>query len=84
MTSNIQKEPGPNDDSLEQILVPEKRKREYKDFGHDEDKATRMICSFFFLCQLLYLSVLDAKVDMSTVRLHVMLHYVSNDHSRSS
>lgn len=27
---------------------PEKRKREYKDFGHEEEKATRMCSTIFF------------------------------------
>jgi H+-transporting ATPase len=44
MSSNIEKEPGPQGDSPEQTPStpePEKKKREYKDFGHDEEKPTR-------------------------------------------
>jgi H+-transporting ATPase len=53
MSSNIEKEQGPQGDSVEQTpsppeseQEPEKRKREYKDFGHDEEKPTRMYCLF--------------------------------------
>lgn len=43
--SNVEKEPGP--DSPEQAVVEtpvdgEKKKREYKDFGHEDEKPTRM------------------------------------------
>lgn len=41
---NIEKEAGPPaqaDTPVEETPVNEKRKREYKDFGHDEVKATR-------------------------------------------
>lgn len=47
MSSNIEKEPGPQGDSTEETPTPsdhnepEKKKREYKDFGHDEEKPTR-------------------------------------------
>lgn len=34
---NFEKEPGPQGEVTE-----EKKKREYKDFGHDEEKPTRM------------------------------------------
>ncbi|KAG6864223.1 hypothetical protein C0991_011260 [Blastosporella zonata] len=44
MSSNVEKEPGPLGDSPAQApstpTEPEKRKREYKDFGHEEEKAT--------------------------------------------
>ncbi|TFK70167.1 plasma membrane H+-transporting ATPase [Pluteus cervinus] len=39
MSTNIEKEPGPQGDSPIEPQ-PEKRKREYKDFGHDETKQT--------------------------------------------
>ncbi|KAF8220413.1 plasma membrane H+-transporting ATPase [Tricholoma matsutake] len=57
MSSNIEKEPGPQGDSTEETPTPsdhnepEKKKREYKDFGHDEEKPTH------------------ANVDMSTIEL---------------
>ncbi|KAG5644206.1 hypothetical protein DXG03_008869 [Asterophora parasitica] len=55
MSSNVEKEPGPQGDSPTQAPAtptePEKKKREYKDFGHDEEKATH------------------ANVDMSTIEL---------------
>lgn len=44
MSSNVEKEPGPQGDSPAQpspTAEPEKKKREYKDFGHEEEKATR-------------------------------------------
>ncbi|KAF9447220.1 plasma membrane H+-transporting ATPase [Macrolepiota fuliginosa MF-IS2] len=37
--SNVEKEPGPQGSSPE-IAEPEKRKRQYKDFGEDEEKPT--------------------------------------------
>ncbi|KAG6888988.1 hypothetical protein C0992_006864 [Termitomyces sp. T32_za158] len=44
MTSDVEKEPGPTGDSPELGTPtppePEKRKREYKEFGHEEEKAT--------------------------------------------
>ena len=60
MSSNIEKEPGPKGDSPEQSpgtpeSEPEKKKREYKDFGHDEEKPTRLY-SLIFNCQPLNLS----------------------------
>jgi H+-transporting ATPase len=55
MSSNVEKEPGPQGESPTQApgtpTEPEKKKREYKDFGHDEEKATH------------------ANVDMSTIEL---------------
>lgn len=51
MASNVEKEPGPVGDSPEQPAQavatpePEKRKREYKDFGHEEEKPTRTFLS---------------------------------------
>ncbi|KAH8804341.1 hypothetical protein DL96DRAFT_1766457 [Flagelloscypha sp. PMI_526] len=39
MASNVEKEPGPVPESSTPA-EPEKKKREYKDFGHDEEKAT--------------------------------------------
>lgn len=39
MSSNVEKEPGPQADSPAE--EPEKKKREYKDFGHDEHEHTR-------------------------------------------
>ncbi|KAF8348510.1 hypothetical protein F5887DRAFT_950386 [Amanita rubescens] len=38
MSSNVEKEPGPQADSPAE--EPEKKKREYKDFGHDEEQHT--------------------------------------------
>ena len=38
MSTNIEKEPGPSSDSPIQ-QEPEKKKREYKDFGHEEEKV---------------------------------------------
>jgi H+-transporting ATPase len=51
MSSNVEKEPGPLGDAPEQqapptTTAPEKKKREYKDFGHDEEKATRTFYLF--------------------------------------
>lgn len=45
--SNVEKEPGPQGSSPE-VEEPEKRKREYKEFGHDEVKATRMFFPVLF------------------------------------
>jgi len=42
--SNVEKEPGPQgeDSPIAESPSPdEKKKREYKDFGHDEEKPTR-------------------------------------------
>jgi H+-transporting ATPase len=43
---NFEKEPGPQGESpveTPSVIVPEeKKKREYKDFGHEEEKPTRM------------------------------------------
>ena len=47
-----EKEAGPapdNNNGTESEPPKEKRKREYKDFGHDEEKPTRM-CSMFNFC----------------------------------
>ena len=46
MASNVEKEPGPQGDVPPAQTTPseppvEKKKREYKDFGHEEEKATR-------------------------------------------
>lgn len=45
MSSNTEKVPGPTGDQPEQPVdsppAEEKKKREYKDFGHDEEKPTR-------------------------------------------
>lgn len=41
--STIEKEPGPQGDSpVQQVEEGEKKKRVYKDFGHEEEKTTRM------------------------------------------
>lgn len=49
MSTNVEKEAGPtepvkdtNQPPTPADEQPEKRKREYKDFGHEEEKATRM------------------------------------------
>jgi H+-transporting ATPase len=48
--SNVEKEPGPQGNttppSEPEQQQPVKRKREYKDFGEDEEKPTRMFFSF--------------------------------------
>jgi hypothetical protein len=71
--SNVEKEPGPQGETpateTSSNDVPEKRKREYKDFGHETEKPTRM---FTFALSprpfsLIYASRLDANVDMSQV-----------------
>jgi len=48
MSSNIEKEPGPQGDSPNSNtpVELEKKKREYKDFEHDTEKATRTFISF--------------------------------------
>jgi hypothetical protein len=53
-------------EELPPAAEPEKRKREYKEFGEEKEKATRM-CPLF--CSLLSFSnhVTDANVDMSLV-----------------
>jgi len=44
--SNIEKEPGPQPASPS--TEPEKRKREYKDFGEEDTKPARMFIAFLF------------------------------------
>lgn len=44
---NVEKEPGPQGETPVETPAPEavpeeKKKREYKDFGHEEEKPTRM------------------------------------------
>lgn len=41
--SNVEKEPGPQGETPVETpnASTEKKKREYKDFGHEEEKATR-------------------------------------------
>jgi hypothetical protein len=49
---NIEKEAGPpaqTGPAVEEAPVNEKRVREYKEFGHEEVKATRM-CSLLDVC----------------------------------
>lgn len=43
MSDNVEKEPGPQPEvtTTPTEEVPEKRKREYKDFGHETEAATR-------------------------------------------
>lgn len=44
-TPNVEKEPGPQGETpveTPDVAPEEKKKREYKDFGHEEEKATRM------------------------------------------
>lgn len=47
-----EKEAGPAQEpatnGADSTAPPEKRKREYKDFGHEEEKATRMCSTIFF------------------------------------
>jgi hypothetical protein len=70
---NVEKEPGPQGESpaveTPAADVPEKKKREYKDFGHDEEKPSRMfiVNSLSKLFSLNYASRPDANVDMSQV-----------------
>ena len=49
MSPNIEKEPGPQGDSpnstVSPAAEPEKKKREYKDFEHEREKATRAFIS---------------------------------------
>jgi hypothetical protein len=68
---NVEKEAGPpaqSDSPVGEEIVSEKKVREYKDFGHDEVKATRTF-SLGFLALLFALNLLfvDANVDMSRV-----------------
>jgi len=44
--SNIEKEPGPQ--PVSPSTEPEKRKREYKDFGEEDTKPARMFLVFPF------------------------------------
>jgi H+-transporting ATPase len=39
--SNVAKEPGPQGEESPITAPDDKKKREYKDFGHDEEKPTR-------------------------------------------
>ena len=48
---------------------PEKKKREYKDFGHEEEEATRTRLFSSPICAHILTSEVDAKVDMSTIQL---------------
>ena len=72
MSSIIEKEPGPTSHSPptpEESEKTEKRKREYKDFGHDDEKPTRVLT-----ChpprQLL--TVIFLQMQMSTCQLYVL------------
>ena len=49
------------------IEEPEKKKRQYKDFSHDDEKATREFVDFMQSILCGSDARLDAKVDMSTV-----------------
>jgi H+-transporting ATPase len=51
MSSSIEKEPGPQGDSPEQTPSPPEpdKKRVYKDFGHDEEKPTRVYSLALFM-----------------------------------
>jgi hypothetical protein len=69
---NVEKEPGPQGESpaaeTPPAVVPAKKKREYKDFGHETEKATRMLIVYLLrLSSLIYASRPDANVDMSQV-----------------
>jgi hypothetical protein len=71
---NVEKEPGPQGEisssGTPSSDVPEKKKREYKDFGHDSEKPTRMSIHFTIalgLFSLIYAPRPDANVDMSQV-----------------
>ena len=75
MASNVEKEPGSQGDVPPAQTTPseppvEKKKREYKDFGHDEDKGPSR--KFVHLQRLGTASshhfFPDALVDMSQVR----------------
>ena len=53
MSSNVEKEAGSTepvkDTNQPDAPEPEKKKREYKEFGHDEEKATRT-CFLQHIC----------------------------------
>lgn len=70
---NIEKEAGPpaqTDTPIEEAPANEKRVREYKEFGHDEVKPTRMCSRLIYACLRTGLTSAppDANVDMSRVR----------------
>ena len=66
----MEKEPGPQGEEspVTDAPVDAKRKREYKEFGHDDEKPTRTH-AFLTLPRLQVLTVplIDANVDMSLV-----------------
>lgn len=74
MSDVEKKEAGPTQgDGVEEVQATENvapRKREYKDFGHEEEKPTRVYL-FPLSCapnrRSSYLSLADANVDMSKV-----------------
>lgn len=51
MASNVEKEPGPQEPTATPPpgtpVEPEKKKREYKDFGHEQEGPTR---EYLFRC----------------------------------
>ena len=47
--ANVEKEPGSKGTSPAPSIEPEKRKREYKDFAHDEEGPTSEFFYFFSL-----------------------------------
>lgn len=54
--TNVEKEPGPVVEETPAVatpaseVVPEKRKREYKDFGHEQEKATHANVDMSTVC----------------------------------
>ena len=56
--ANVEKEPGSKGTSPSPSVEPEKRKREYKDFAHDEDGPT----SSYFFFPFFFVLVTDAHI----------------------
>lgn len=69
MSSNVEKEPGPQADSPAEGENSDKKKREYKEFGHDQNEHTRKSNALFETSPVTYSpETQDAAVDMSKVR----------------
>ncbi|KAF9009884.1 plasma membrane H+-transporting ATPase [Cyathus striatus] len=64
MSDPEKKEPGPEAAAPEASTAPAARKREYKDFGHDEVKATRIMLQIELKAEDLYDK---EKVDLETI-----------------
>ena len=61
----VEKEAGPAEPVQEKTPEPEKKKREYKDFGEEEEKVTRT-CFLFILSRRLVLKRVIPKMPRST------------------